>query len=113
MYLEEGGTLEELPEGSIEGFRIEGSLLDLIRCEIWLLILFSNAIKRYRHKLWASSFFKIYFQKSGGAYQSPLLKTFSTTSRDSFYDYEDPLTERYDDTVKIFYSLKMNEIVNI
>ena len=34
MYLEEGGTLEELPEGSIEGFRIEGSLLDLIRCEI-------------------------------------------------------------------------------
>ena len=34
MYLEEGGTLEELPEGLIEEFRIEGSLLDLIRCEI-------------------------------------------------------------------------------
>ena len=45
MHLEEGGILEELPEGSIEEFQIEGSLLDLIRCEIWSLILFSNAIR--------------------------------------------------------------------
>ena len=38
-------------------------------------------------------------QKSGGVYQSPLLKTFSTTSRDSFYDYEDPFAGQFDDMV--------------
>ena len=111
MYLEEGGTLEELPEGLIEEFRIEGSLLDLIRCEI--LSKYHTCISNIGTNCVQAHIFEIYFQKSGGAYQSPLLKTFSTTSRDSFYDYEDPLTERYDETVRIFYSLKMNEIVNI
>ena len=30
---------------------------------------------------------------------NPLLKTFSTTSRDSFYDYEDPFAGQFDDMV--------------
>ena len=51
-------------------------------------------------------------QKSGGAFQSPLLKTFSTTSRDSFYDYEDPLSERYDDVVSNFCILRNKEFWN-
>jgi len=39
----------------------------------------------------------LFGQKTGGVYQSPFLKTFSTTSRDSYYDYEDPLPDVYDD----------------